>query len=59
MATIAPPAGVTGWRSLTGGKTTPARLRLLLAVTIAASLLWGGRPPRGPQASARPPRTTW
>jgi hypothetical protein len=41
MTTIAPPAGGTGWTSLAGGQTTPARLRLLLAVTIAASLLWG------------------
>ncbi len=39
----APPAGASASRraSLTGGKTTPARLRLLLAVTIAASLPWG------------------
>jgi len=38
----APTAGVPASRrsSLTG-QTTPARLRLLLAVTIAASLLWG------------------
>jgi len=44
MATVAPapPAGASASRraSLTG-TTTPARLRLLLAVTIAASLLWG------------------
>jgi hypothetical protein len=39
--TPAPAARRTGWRSRLEGATTPARLRLLLAVLVLLSLAWG------------------
>jgi len=39
--TLAPAVHRTGWRSSLDGATTPARLRLLLAVLVLLSLAWG------------------
>src|ERR1700749_4994414 len=50
--TTAPAVRRAGWRSRLEGATTPARLRLLLALLILLSLAWGVLAAR---AAAHPP----